>query len=326
MAFTLLESVKPNTPELKAGVIQTLAGGSKVLQFLPFFTLEGRVYTYNREATLPGIAFRGLNESYTASAAVFAPQSETLTILGGEVKIDTFDVRTDRSGALRAQHTAAKVKAFSREFARVFFEGNNQTTPREFDGLKRRLNVSGSQVMSAGTTNNGVDLTLDMLDELIDKIVGMPSAIYMSLLQRRKLTKLARSSSNHQLEWELDRFGEKVTKYDGIEIHVTDEDDDSSQTPIVSKTEFDQQENNQTTTSIYAVRFASVNDNGEAPDGEFLQGLRWGGDEASPEGIIVKDFGEVSESPNFITRVEGYTSIGIFHPRSAARLRHLKAS
>jgi len=69
--LTLLEAAKLTQDPLKRGVIEIFPRTSPVLERLPFFNVNGQAYKYNIEETLPGIAFRGINESYTDKVAQF---------------------------------------------------------------------------------------------------------------------------------------------------------------------------------------------------------------------------------------------------------------
>ena len=67
MALTLLESAKIAVDEgetKKAAVIAMFARASTWLASLNFRDIPGNAYAYNREGVLPGVAFRGVNESY----------------------------------------------------------------------------------------------------------------------------------------------------------------------------------------------------------------------------------------------------------------------
>ena len=86
--LTLLEAAKLVTDPLKRGVIEIFPRTSPVLERLPFFNVNGQAYKYNIEETLPGIAFRGINESYTEDTGVVNPQVEALYIMGGLSKVD----------------------------------------------------------------------------------------------------------------------------------------------------------------------------------------------------------------------------------------------
>ena len=189
MALTLVEVAKLSTDVLQRGVIETFARNSAVLELLPFMEIAGNSYRYNQEQTLPGIAFRAVNDAYTESAGVINQKSEGLYILGGDIDVDKFLVQTRGNVQdIRAIHTSMKSKALSLEWTRAFFKGDS-ANPNEFDGLQKRL--SGSQIIDAGDA----PLTLPMLDELIDSVEGEPDVLFMSKAMRRDVKKILQASS-----------------------------------------------------------------------------------------------------------------------------------
>ena len=62
MALTLVEAAKLSNDVLQRGVIETFARNSAVLELHPFMEIAGNSYKYNQEQTLPGIAFRAVND------------------------------------------------------------------------------------------------------------------------------------------------------------------------------------------------------------------------------------------------------------------------
>ena len=75
----------------------------------------------------------------------------------------------------------------------VFENGDTLVDVKSFDGIDK-LSTSG-QMVSMGT--NGATLTLEKLDELIDKIKGgKPDMLLMSKRSRRKLTALSRATGS----------------------------------------------------------------------------------------------------------------------------------
>src|SRR5579864_3163161 len=165
MALTLVEASKLNTGEvLKNTVIEAFARESDILRVLPFEDIQGGGVVYNRETTLPGIAFRGVNESFTPSTGVVNPLTDALTILGGEVDVDRFIIMT-RGVSVRAEHVMMKVKALAAQWTTSFIKGDNTADPRQFDGLQVRL--TGNQLISAGSTAGGAALSLSTVDQAI---------------------------------------------------------------------------------------------------------------------------------------------------------------
>jgi len=298
MGMTLLEAAKLNSGDvIKNAVIELYAGSSDILANLPFESISGNAMKYNREGALPGVGFRGVNEAYTASTGVLNPLTESLVIAGGDLDVDKFIIDT-MGGNARATHEAMKVRALSLAWTSKFIKGDNQSDPREFDGLQTR--ITGSQKIAAGATANGTALSLAMLDQAIDQTLN-PTHLIMNKAMRRRLTTAAR---NYQvggfITYQKDAFGRMVTMYNDLPILIVDLD--NVQAPIITNTEACTS-GTATGTSIYVVSMG---------DG-MLSGLQNGG-------IDVRDMGELQTSPVFRTRVEWYNGIAIFNGRAATRL------
>ena len=85
MALTILEAAKLDGGDaFKSGVVELYAGSSSILLNLPFESIAGNALKYNREGSLPGVGFRGVNEAYTPSTGVLNPLTEALVIAGGD--------------------------------------------------------------------------------------------------------------------------------------------------------------------------------------------------------------------------------------------------
>lgn len=297
--LTLIEAAKLNQSTLASGIVEIFARNNPILERMPFVDISGNAYKYNREGTLPGIAFRGINESYTESTGVINPQTENLTICGGD---SDFDVALIKMGAgsndLRAAHDALKSKALTLDWLKTFFDGNSQTEPREFDGVNLRLSNT-TQEIEAGATG-GANLTLAKLDELIDAIDGSPDILVMNKTLRRKINALMRAAGQAS-ETVSDTFGRQIPAYAGVPIGIVEED--SSGDAILGFDE-DDGDGNDDTASIYAARFG-------------LDGLH--GIQTEP--LDARDLGEVDTKPVYRTRIEWYSAMVVKHPKAIARLR-----
>jgi hypothetical protein len=304
MSLTLIEASKLSIDVLQRGVVEVFARTSPVLELLPFMEIAGNSYKYNQEQTMPGIAFRGVNEAYVESAGVVNQLSEGLTILGGDVDVDKFLAQTRGNvNDLRAIQTEMKSKALAMEWTQTFFKGDATATPNSFDGLQKRL--TGSQVIHAdGAGTAGATLTLEKLDELIDAVVGEPDVLFMSKAMRREVKKLL-VSNNHYIENGSDAFGRPVATYAGIPLRVLDE---NAGYDILGFTETVGADT--ACASIYAVKFGAE---------QYCSGLRNGS-------VSVRDLGEVQDKPVYRTRIEFYSGFAVFHPRACARLAGIKKS
>lgn len=301
MALTLLEAAKLESGDvLRSAIIELYAGSSSILSALPFQSITGNALKYNREEALPGVGFRGVNEAYTASTGVLNPLTEALVIAGGDLDVDKFILDTMGQNQ-RSTHEAMKVRALSLAWTRKFIKGDNQSDPREFDGLQVR--TTGSQVISAGTTANGAALSLAVLDQAIDQTLD-PTHIIMNKTMARRLSAAARLSSvGGYITYDLDSFGKRVMQYNGLPILTVDLDHTS--TAILGFTEA-ADSGTATATSIYVVSMG---------DG-MLTGLQNGT-------ISVRDLGELQTAPVFRTRVEWYNGVACFHGRAVTRLKFI---
>lgn len=301
MALTLVEAAKLETgDDVRSAIIEMYAGSSDVLAALPFDSISGNAMKYNREGSLPGVGFRGVNEAYTPSTGILNPITEALVISGGDLDVDKFIVDT-MGQAQRSVHEGMKVRALALAWTQKFIKGDAQSDPREFDGLQVR--VTGSQVISAGTTANGAALSLAILDEAIDQTLNPTHAI-MNKAMRRRLTTAARDPDvSGYITYTKDAFGQRVMQYNDLPILIVDLD--NTETAILGFTEA-ADSGTATATSIYIVSLGSG----------MLTGIQNGG-------IDVRDLGELETAPVYRTRVEWYNGIAVMHGRAATRIKFI---
>ncbi len=302
--LTLVEAAKLAQDPLQRGVIEVFARTSPVLEKLPFLPVNGNAYQYNLEETLPGVAFRGVNEPYTESTGIVNPNTEALKIFGGTSKVDRALVKTQGNlNDLRAVHDGMKAKAAALDFTKAFFKGDSQANIRQFDGLQKRL--VGKQLLQAGSTSGGDPLTLAMLDELIDSVHGGPDMLFMNKPIRRKVNSLMRAA-NQAVETVSDSFGRQIPAYAGVPIGVIEGDAEGNE--ILGFTEACPGGGAPASTSIYAVRFGVK---------EYVSGLQAGDLEVIDQGLV---------DVWYQTLIEWICSIAVFNPRSAARLWGVNAA
>ncbi len=290
MALSLVEASKLSNDTLLAGVIETMAQESPVLQRLPFIEIVGNGLTYNREDTAPAAAFYDVGDEWDESTPTFTQQTATLRILGGDADIDNF-LKATRSNIqdLEAAVVQLKAKAVQSLFDDTFVNGNEALEPNSFDGIDELCTMD--QTVSMGT--DGDTLSLDKLDELIDRVRGgKPDLLLMSRRSRRTLNELARSSGTF-LEAGRDQFGQMVQFYDGIPIGINDYISDEQALG-----------SNNDTSTIYAMQL------GEGA----LAGL------TSPGGLTVERVGSLETKDASRIRVKWYASLALFNTVKLARL------
>jgi hypothetical protein len=219
MALTLVEASKLSNDTLVAGVVETIAQESPVLQRLPFTEIVGNGLTYNRENVAPTAAFYDVGDTWTESTPTFTQVTATLKVMGGDADIDNF-LKSTRSNIqdLEASIVQLKARAVRSLFDDTFVNGDDSVDTKSFDGID--VLCPAGQTVSMGT--DGATLTLAKLDELVDTVKGgKPDLLLMSRRTRRSLNVLARTSGSF-LEADRDEFGQMVQFYDGIPIGIND--------------------------------------------------------------------------------------------------------
>ncbi|HVM13614.1 MAG TPA: hypothetical protein VM287_04710 [Egibacteraceae bacterium] len=311
MAMTLAEAAVLSENTLARGVMETFVIESPVLDRLPLMNIEGNAYAYNVEATLPGVAFRSVNEQYTESTGTFNQRTESLVILGGDADVDRFIVQTRGNlNDQRALQTRAKVKAASYKFQDTFINGDVAVDTKSFDGLKKRL--TGAQVIDHGANGgpvvgNGTTDThtfFDALDALFGAVAGGPDVAYANRRIISRILAAGRRIGGADIITE-DITGKRVVTWNGVPILDIGTNPDG--TDIIPQTET-QGTATGTTSSIYAVKF------GQDEGDQAVTGLNNGG-------IQVYDLGEIDLKPVYRTRLEFYCGLAVFGGRAAARLR-----
>lgn len=315
MAVTLAQAAVLSQNQLQRGVIETFVQTSPILDRLPLMDIEGNAYAYNQEATLPGVAFRSVNEKYTESTGTVVQNTESLVILGGDADVDRFIQQTRGNlNDQRAVQTAMKVKAASYKFQETFFNGDVTVDPKGFDGLKKRL--TGAQVLDADTNGMAINADddtrndfFDVLDALVAAVPGLDGtngAIYANAAIRGKILSAGRRIGGTEMVRE-DMTGKRVLMWNGIPILDPGATADGAQ--ILGQAET--QGTASDTSSIYAVKF------GQDEGDQAVTGLTNGG-------VMVDDLGQLQEKPAFRTRIEFYCGLATFGGKAAARLRGVR--
>ncbi len=293
MAMTKAEAAKLTNDLLLRGVVETIVKESSVLQLLPFMEVTGTSVTYAREATMPSAAFFDVGDTWTESTPTFTQVTTNLKILGGDADVDNFLQATYADpNDIEAEVVGSRAKAIAHLFSESFFNGDSGLNPKTFDGLTKVLN-GGAQEVTAGA--NGAQLTLDMMDQMVDLVMpGKPDALFLSRRTRRKLSSLRRASGN-LLEVDVDQFGQRALFYDGIPLYVDD---------FISDTQV-QGSSGGVCSSVYAVKFGQ---------GVGVLGLEHGG-------VQIEKVGELETKDATRWRLKWYAGLSVFSTLGVARVK-----
>lgn len=304
-AMTLAEHTKDSDAITRA-VVDIYQDTSDILRAMPFMNISGNAYRYNVEDALPGIAFRGVNEPYTADIGVENPLTESLSIAGGDLDVDNFLVATQGEGR-RARETSKKAKQMARTITTAILHGDSSSNPREFDGLQRRL--TGTQLIQNSTASGGGPLSLLALDDLISQVANpthliMPRRFRDVLFPAVTRNQTLMGNAQFDIEKSDADVGRKVYRYNGLEILVGYEVGPDA--AILPFTEPATNGGQLQTTSIYCVSLQEGH----------LCGIQSSAMEA-------RDLGEIDDAPVKRVRAEWYCGQVLEHPYGAARLKDI---
>lgn len=301
MALTLTEASKLSNDMLLSGVLETVIKDSPVLQQLPFIEVMGNSLTYNRENSLPDIAFYDVGDEWDESTPTFEQKTANLKIIGGDADVDNF-LKATRSNVqdLEAAIIEMKAKALRHKFEEIFIYGDSETNTKQFDGIRKLIDTETESNQVIAISASGGSLSLDNLDELIDAVKGdKPDMLLMSRRSRRKINSLVRGNGS-MLATDRDKWGNFIQLWDSIPIGVNDWILD---THIVADGVETATTGGECST-IYAIRF------GEGA----LCGL------SSPGFLQVEPIGQLENKDASRTRVKWYCSMALFSSVKAAAL------
>lgn len=299
MPLLRAEAEKLSNNDLIAGVVEEIIDKEGLFALLPFSSTEGKAYVYNRESTLSEGDFLDPNDAINEGAATFTEITTQLRILAGDVDVDKFlsGTMSDTSSQVAIQ-LAAKAKGMGRKFKRTLIQGDNGTSPKEFDGIDQMVADTGNEIaIGAGS---GAALTLDMLDELADAVPNGADFFMMRSGTLRALKTLWRAAGgNTGGMLQLDNYGLSVPAHDGMPIIINDfiqDDVLATATP---------------TCSIYAVR---------ANEADGLHGL-FGG--AGAAGFQYEMIGTVQNKDATRHRIKWYCGLALKSTQSMAAIREI---
>jgi hypothetical protein len=300
MAVTFAQAAALETDPVRRGAIETAMQVSWVWDRLPFESIEGNAYAYDKDKVLPGTGFRTVNEAYVESTGVINQDQERLSILGGDADVDQFIEKTMQSsrGVLMADQVRMKLESAQATYVDTMFNGDVNVDPKGFDGLRKRL--VGSQVIDSAVLTSSEGF-LDELDALFGQVAGGPDVVYGPSAQIARLKSLGRKvggaeyvmseiTGKREFTWNGVPFIDPGEHWSGRSILTVDPANGGD---------------------FYAVKFAS----GFGNSG--VMGITNGG-------LQAYYLGELQEKPAIRTRIDFYTGLVVQGGKAAARLRGVK--
>jgi hypothetical protein len=233
MPVTLAQAKLNVTDDVDVQIIDEFQKSNDVLNRLTFDPCVSGAgngatltYSYTRQITQRGAAFRAINNEYVPAEATKQRYSVDLKPLGGSFQIDRV---LDQIG--QAAETAFQmrelIKASSAKFNDAFFNGDTAVDANGFDGLNKSLAGTATEYLplSNGVTTGYIDWTaidtqakaiqaLAHVDAWLSLLDGRPDAIYMPKKAKALFKTIASLAGQYQLD--KNTIGQPVDTYNGI--------------------------------------------------------------------------------------------------------------
>lgn len=154
--------------DIRRPIIEMFTQYSDVMNVFPFEGLTGAVYLGHREASIPTVAFRGINEASTSGHGVISPFQEATYVIDHDIDVDRAIV--DRHGPERRTYEQKMgITAFARLFVDTLIKGDQSTNPRVPNGLQVRA-TKFSRLDHNSAVAGGAVLSLANLDTALNKM------------------------------------------------------------------------------------------------------------------------------------------------------------
>ena len=243
-------------------IYETIRTSSELLPFIDFEQSDGKAHSFDRETTLPTTDFYGNEADFAETSPTWTEDSTTLKNIAVQSPLNNRNVALARNKDPLAALKFAMTKSWTRKLEDKFVNGDATANTDEFNGLisaarddTRCLMMDDATLLST-VAGDETELTIEMLDYLIDLIEGPIDGLIMNKTMRRKIKHLMYAAGGGVQLNTIEMFGKTMSAYDGIPIIVSN---------FIKN---DEQYGNSggwassTATTIIAVRFGEQNEGG----------------------------------------------------------------
>lgn len=234
MPITLAEAKVGMADRVDQQVVDTFQRSSLLLDHLTFdnsispgtggSTLS---YGYVQLLTPSTAAVRTINSEYTPGEAKRTEKTTKAIIMGGSFQLDRVIQNTSGAVDELAFQAEQKIKATSNYFHNLVINGTSAASgtgyvPNTFDGLKKLLSGTSSEVTSTVSLTSSAELDsnaqafLDELDAFLSVLDGTPSMLLMNKKMLNRVRSAARRAGYYDRS--KDDFGRVVETYNGIAL------------------------------------------------------------------------------------------------------------
>lgn len=228
MAITLAQLAKIETDPLRKYVLMNIIRDAPLMELLPFTNIDSLEVKAVRWQTLPAVAFRSINEGYTASEGDTEQIWESLYGFGGEISYDrVFEKIKNVVVDPKKLNTDMKIKSMAFTFNDYLINGDHATDPKGFEGLKKRVAAMPARqsVYFAASNAAALDPTaavanarafFDKVEEVYYKVKGNAQAMLMNegmYYGIGRALRYAAVSGGSLLDVTTDTFGREVLTF-----------------------------------------------------------------------------------------------------------------
>lgn len=310
MVHTLPEYAKTVEDPKQRAVIELFPESVDFMSALPFAPAPNGAYRYQEEGALPNnMGFRAINETPSEGHGLLNDRVEMTFPIAGNIDVDRALIRRHGSDR-RSIEEKMSIKKKAKVWADTFMFGDNATAPREFTGLKNRLNAVGgsvdgsnyeSRILANSSSSGGGALSLAQLDRAIGLVEGANGIILPKAIKDRFAAAQRDTNIGGFITLDKDEMGRQITRYGELPLYSG-----YGVTKYGEFLPFDEVASgggSAVTSSIYVVRFSE--------DG--VVGL-----EVQP--MEVQDMGLLDDGVYYRTNIEHDVGMAVFDPFAAIRL------
>lgn len=261
MAVTLVEQIAGMKDQVMAGVVLNLARQSQLFQMIPFEDVMSFVVKAWQKTSVAEANYRDIGVGYAEAKDNYTELFDHIALLGNKLDIDrALRLPSQSELDFYTENLMSQSERWRYKFTSSFIDGDRGTNPKEFDGIKKRVEaVGGDQVKNL----SGLDLSassanrqtfLDRIQEAIfETAEGKPDLIITSKQGLWALQRVARREG--LFDTTRDQFDRTVMMFGGIPMEEAGTQGDQT-TQIITNTETAAgARTGGNTTSIYMVRF-----------------------------------------------------------------------
>lgn len=242
--LTLEQAKVGMTNKVEQQVYDEFRRGSRLMELLTFDNAVSPgtggstlVYGYQRLKSPVTGTFRKLGDDYTPQVAKREELTTKLKIFGGSFSLDRVIINT--AGAINELQfqLEQQVKAATNLFHYTVINGDSTANVDSFDGLKKLLEGSDTEITSdfdltGEITPAKAHLFITILDDFLSELDAKPTVLMANAKMLNKIKAVARLA-NYMTQSE-DAFGRKIDMYDGIElVNLDNYFDGTKSSPII---------------------------------------------------------------------------------------------